>query len=131
MKYVYKLVVILGAFMLFSCSEEALPSKSLHATNETVTTSQLQLYPEVSEIIDYYTVLYEQGDILELSLHQKKVETKYVQETTHKTFAEKHDFTTTSKLKFARWCAEQLEAGHVLTIGYNKETGTYWGDIVG
>lgn len=84
MKYVYKLVVILGVFMLFSCSEEALPSKSLHATNETVTTSQLQLYPEVSEIIDYYTVLYEQGDILELSLHQKKVETKYVQETTHK-----------------------------------------------
>lgn len=85
------------------------------------------------ENLNYFTALYENGDTMTLFLSEGKVDqtlNKVKKDFQNQVLSVgKHDYTTKNKIKFARWCDKQLKAGHTLTIGYNKETGTYWGDI--
>lgn len=85
------------------------------------------LFNSVDEFLDYYDALYQEGDVYTLIKQPGGIaiekESSYV--TTNK-----HDYETKDKIKFARWCDKQLDAGKTLTVG-KKADGTYWADIKG
>lgn len=105
-----------------------------HLTPVSSTTVWQQVYfHDVEEFLAHYEASLDQGNVYTLALERGKGiyivgASTTISSTTELFAVRQHSFSTKDKLKFAKWCNEQLEKGNVLTIGKDKD-GTYWADI--
>lgn len=120
-------VAVIG-LSLTSCEQEAISESEVKSETLKQSAKAMQedvLFASVDEFLDYFDALYREGDVYSLIQYPEGIDIE--QETEYTTTA-KHDYETKNRIKFARWCDEQLEAGKTLTIG-KKADGTYWADI--
>ncbi|MBC9910274.1 hypothetical protein [Chitinophaga varians] len=105
-----------------------------HVSPVSSTTVLQQVYfHDVEEFLAQYEPLLNQGHVYTLALEPGKgvyivSSPASISSATDLLAVRQHSYSTKDRLKFAKWCNDQLNKGNVLTIGKDKD-GTYWADI--
>lgn len=125
-----------------SCRKEAIQqdagllAKTEKAANHTAARSgegQPTTFPDLEAFLSYFQEVHYQGYEATITHGEggQIVITGTTETGNPPTPAEKkHDIETGSLTEFLRWLIDKIFfEGKVVTVGYNKETDTFWGDI--
>lgn len=106
-------------------------AQQISANGQQDTPLQIVYFMDTEEFLAHYEGLMEQGHTYTLALEPGKgiyIVGSTITNNAGWLILGQHDFSTKDKIKFAKWCNDQLNAGKVLTIGKDKD-GTYWADV--
>lgn len=131
MKKLFFSLLIGGTFVNCTMIAQAKANHIIPFSSATV--PQQVYFHDVEEFLAQYEPLLNQGHVYTLALEPGKgiyivSSPASLNSGTDLLAVRQHSFSSKDKLKFAKWCNEQLNKGNILTIGKDKD-GTYWADI--
>ena len=89
------------------------------------------LVSEIIEALEFFEAMKLDNEVAYVTMSKIKGKLGFINyevEPKNENILARHSYSTTSRLKFATWCNDQLLAGNCLKIGMDGDT--YWADIV-